>query len=534
MTGAPQNTNNGWLLRPRGQRFALLAIAAAALTTTLATDTAFASIDSELAYHRGVVAYGEDDLEAARAHFEAVIDENPNDASALQFLGLIENKQGNKDGAIDYFERAVLADPEDVEIRFALGVALLHVDRADQAGIEFDRVLAVEPDNGQAEFYAGVADYRRQAYAQTVKHMKAAISLDSSLRMHSRYYIGLAEVFMGNLDASTSAFADAASLSPSDPLAISADQLGKSIQPESRWWGLDAGLGLEYDSNPTSVGAVSVFVAGSVDTIELKPKDNVLGSLSLNTYYDLIDSSSATARIGYSGYINEHTETEEVDQLTHVLWTDLGWSEGDFRFGVRVDVSTTDLDLDEDFREMRRVAPSVTYVSSDFGVTQLLYQYHDFDYRIPLASELDPDGDLHILGLSQFLYLPAPFTYARVGAAYERSETQGDEFDYDGVKISGGLGLELPLDMRAGVLIQYIYRDYSNKSTLDLIGSDDVAAAPTNKRTDHIGVLKLDLTVPLDKYLEFAVRGSFSFHDSNVAIFDYNRHVVGTYMTFTF
>ncbi len=504
----------------------------AALLVLLASHQASASVASELAYHRGVVAYGEGDLDLARKNFETVLTETPSDASALQYMGLIAASQDEPDAAIDYFRRAIEANPEDPEIRFTLGVALLHRDRAAEASDEFDRVLAVEPDNASAEFYAGVADYRQQAYPETVRHMQAAISLDPSLRLQSRYYIGLAEVFMGNLDASTAAFADAASLSPSDPLAIQADMLAKRIQPDSRWWGLDATAGIEFDSNPTFVGSnVEIFSSGKSD-IELEKKESVAGVFSVDTYYDLINWEQVTLRVGYSGFLSLHDESEEVDQVSHLGWVDLGFTYGDLRLGTRFDISTTDLDLDDDFLDIRRVSPSLTYSNSDWGVTQLLYQYYEFEYTFDLggASAYDPDGKTHDLSLNQFIYLPAPFTYARAGISYENAATDGTEFDYQGVALALGAGIELPFNIRGGVLVQYYHRDYKHHS--EDLGTGGGGRRP--KRDDDIARIKLDLAVPVAQYWEVALRGAFTFNDSNIGDYDLNRHVVGTYVTFTF
>ncbi len=514
-----------------------LAFGLLGLLGTAVPGAALASVESELAYHRGVVAYGEGDLEAARAHFEAVLAADPSDASALQYLGLIAAKEGDPDGAIDQFRRAVSANPEDADIRFTLGVALLHRDRAAEAAEEFDRVLAVEPDNAQAEFYGGVSDYRQQRFPETVQHMKSAIALDPSLRLQGRYYIGLAEVFMGNLEASTAALSEAASMSPSDPLAIAAASISERIQPEERWWGIDLTSGIEFDSNPTFVGrsvTLSIVEGDEFSEIELKRKEDVLGVFSIDTYYDLLDMEFVTLRAGYSGFVSLHDRADEVDQVTHLGWADLGLHYGDFRLGTRFDASTTDLDLDADYLEMRRVSPSLTYANSEWGVTQLLYQYHDLAYRFDTTDveEFDADGTLHDVSLSQFIYLPAPFTYARAGVGYQRQRTDGTEFEYDGVVVSVGAGVELPFDARGGILVQYFHRDYRNEHT-------PTTAFPTGgdprKRDDDIARLKLDLTVPFAQYWEVALRGAFTFIDSNIEdIYDYNRHVVGTYVTFTY
>ncbi|MCH7600003.1 MAG: tetratricopeptide repeat protein [Myxococcales bacterium] len=511
--------------RPRRGRFELLPTLLWLAIAWGVSGSAAASVESELAYHRGVVAFGENDLDAARSHFEVALSGNPEDASTLQFLGILASDQGQPELAIEFFQRAVTADPEDPEIRFTLGVALLHRDRAAEAALEFDRVLAVEPDNGQAEYYAGVADYRQQNFPETVLHMQSALSLDPSIRLQARYYMGLAEVFMGNLAASTAAFADAASLSPSDPLALSADLLGKKIQPESRWWGFDASTGIEYDSNPTYVGTSRIPQGFS--TFTPKREGGATGVFSIDTYYDVVDWEQITVRLGYSGFLSLHSETDEVDQFTNVGWLGLGWELGDFRAGLRLDYGITKLDLSNSYRDMRRVAPSLTYTNDDWGVTQLLYQFHDFDYDKSIGgqSAFDPDGQLHIVGVSQFIYLPAPLTFARVGMAYERSTTKGTEFDYDGFELATGAGIELPRDMRAAVLLKYQYQQYDHRTIVNVSGK---------KREDSIYTIKLDLTVPMTPYVELALRGSFTFNDSNVDDYDFNRHVVGSYVTFTF
>ncbi len=507
---------------------AALAAIAVALT---APSLALASVESELAYHRGVVAYGEGDLDVAAAHFQTVLAADPGDASALQYMGLIAAKQGDPDAAIEHFRSAVNANPEDPDIRFTLGVSLLHRDRAAEAADEFDRVLAVDPDNAQAEFYAGVSDYRQQRFPETVQHMQAALTLDPSLRLQSRYYIGLAEVFMGNLEASTAALSEAASMSPSDPLAIAAASISERIQPESRWWGLDLTTGIEFDSNPTFVGG-NVVLLTDEGSVELERKEDVLGVFSIDTYYDLLDMEYVSLRAGYSGFLSLHDDADEVDQFTHLGWADLGFHYADWRVGARFDVSTTDLDLDEDYLEMRRVSPSVTYANASWGVTQFLYQYHELEYRFDTtgAPEYDADGKFHDVSLSQFIYVPAPFTYARAGLGFQRMRNDGAEFEFDGVAVSLGAGIELPFDARGGVLIQYFHRDYENRST----PPDGAAGGTRPKRNSDIARLKLDLTVPFAQYWEVALRGAFTFNDSNIGDYDFNRHVVGTYVTFTY
>ena len=498
------------------------------LVVSLMSGGASASVDSELTFHRGVVAYGEGRFEDARASFELVLESEPDDASALQYLGLIANKNGDKEAAIDYFRRAVNADPDDLEIRHALGVSLLHLDRADEAGIEFSKILRVEPDNAEAEFYAGVAKYRRQKFEETVAHMYRAAELDPALRLQARYYTGLAETFMGNLDASVAAFSDAASLSPGDPLSISASILGEQIaRPDSGPFGFDLKAGIQYDSNPTFIGGI--VVPGSPPPGNRQ--DDAVGTVALNAHVDVIDWQQITFRVGYSGFLSAHGNAKEVNQFTNYVWGDVGLRVADFRIGVRFDLGNTSLDLDNDFRNLRRVTPSLTYSWNDFGVTQLLYQYYDIDYSVPSLAALDPDGELHTFGVSQYIFMSAPFTYAVFGVGYEKSDTEGSEFDYEGVELNAGFGAELPYHIQFSFLARYLFNDYDNLSQYQTDLGDPF---PGKKREDHIARININFAYPLGQFLEVSLEGSLDFNTSNVEGYDVDRHVVGTYVTYTF
>jgi hypothetical protein len=106
----------------------------------------------------------------------------------------------------------------------------------------------------------------------------------------------------GDRTSRATAFADAASLSPSDPLAISAGILGKKIQPVSRWWGFDVSSAVEYDSNPTFVGTNVQIIESGSSLVSPKRVDDATGVLALNTHFDIGDWEQITLRLGYSAF----------------------------------------------------------------------------------------------------------------------------------------------------------------------------------------------------------------------------------------
>jgi tetratricopeptide (TPR) repeat protein len=128
-----------------------------ALAWGLAALPAVASVDSELAFHRGVVAFGDERYVDARLAFEKVLAEDPEDAAAIQYLGLIAQEQGDPDGAVANFERALALEPDNTDLRLDLGSALLEAGRIDEARAAIDQVLAARPDDARANLFAGIA-----------------------------------------------------------------------------------------------------------------------------------------------------------------------------------------------------------------------------------------------------------------------------------------------------------------------------------------------------------------------------------------
>jgi tetratricopeptide (TPR) repeat protein len=215
-----------------------------------------ASVQSEIAFHQGVVAYGKGEMDAAQAAFEAVLAEDAEDTAAIHYLGLIAAERGDFEAAIARYRSALELDPDDVDFRFDLGAALLESGHTAEARGEFDRVLAAEPDRARAQLFAGISAYRAGAFRDSLPYLNRAVELDDSLRPQALYYTGLSQAHLQDFPAAAGAFAQVEQ-SPLSPLSDSARNLARQVAPaeeSARRWSLAVTAGLEYDSNPTIAG----------------------------------------------------------------------------------------------------------------------------------------------------------------------------------------------------------------------------------------------------------------------------------------
>jgi len=503
----------------------------AALALALATLPGFASasVQSEIAFHQGVVAYGKSDFEAAQAAFEAVVAEDAEDTAALHYLGLIAAERGDFETAIARYQSALALDPGDVDIRFDLASALLEAGKVAEAKSELDRVLAADPDRARAQLFAGICAYRAGQYRDSIPYLNRAVELDATLRPQALYYTGLSQAHLQDFPAAAGAFAQVEQ-SPLSPLSDSARNLARQLAPAGapeRRWSLALTAGLEYDSNPTIAGKT------------LHSHKDGRGVYRVQGSYRLYEDEHYSATAGYDGYLSSHFDETFVDLMTHVGYLTTSADFDPVTFNLRYDYAYTWIDAfdTKKFRELNRVTPSASYRERDWGFSQLYYQFLDEDFKRPLlAGPLDRDGTRHVVGFNQFLfpgnYVPAflPFTYFRIGALGDFLHTDGSEFSYDSWEFSAGFGAELPGETDLTVLYRLTDRDYRHDSIFSTPGPPP----PAYKRHDLQNRVTFELTKALGDHWQVAIAGSFTFNDSNVPFYDYDRDIAGGYLTYRF
>jgi len=500
---------------------------ALALAIALLPAAASASVKSEIAFHQGVVAFGKGEFDAAQAAFEAVLTEDPKDTAAIHYLGLIAVQRGDFETAIARYQDAIALDPTDVDLRFDLGSALLESGNTADARREFEMVLQVQPDRARAQLFAGIAAYRAGAYRASLPHLKRAVELDEGLRPQALYYTGLCQAHLQDFPAAASAFAGVQQ-SPLSPLTDSARNLARQMPPEgeaARRWALALTAGLEYDSNPTIAGQT------------LNSHKDGRGVYQIRSSYRLYEDERYSATAGYEGYLSSNFDETFVDLMTHVGYLTGSADFDPVTFNLRYDYAYTWIDAfdTKKFRELNRLTPSVSYREGSWGFSQLYYQFYDEDFKRPLLSGyLDRDGVRHVVGFNQFLFpgshLPAfmPFTYYRIGARGEFQNTDGDEFDYDSWEFSFGFGAELPGGVDLSFLYRLTERDYRHDSLFAM------PAPPAYRRNDLEHRITFELNKDLGDHWQVAMAGAFTLNDSNVPLYDYDRDVLGAYLTYRF
>ena len=84
-------------------------------------------------FYAGISALQSENLDQAEAHFQSILNINPDHVPTLINLGALELKRGEGQTAIAYFTQVLILDENNVMARQNLAATFMHYDRFENA-----------------------------------------------------------------------------------------------------------------------------------------------------------------------------------------------------------------------------------------------------------------------------------------------------------------------------------------------------------------------------------------------------------------
>lgn len=114
----------------------------------------------------------EQDLPSAKSHANAVIQQYPEDAAALYYLGMIQKLEGDVPGAIQQLTKSVKINPRNSDAQGALGALCLQVGDFSRAVPALEQAIQLAPDDPSNHYQLALA-YARAGSADKAKEQFA-------------------------------------------------------------------------------------------------------------------------------------------------------------------------------------------------------------------------------------------------------------------------------------------------------------------------------------------------------------------------
>jgi len=494
---------------------------------------------------------------AALPLLEALLEEAP-DARVLAAQGRCQLRLREYPEAVVSLEAARAADPDLAGLDLPLAVARFHAGDLAGADEALRAAEAAQPDRPEVQLYRGLILLQRGEGATAASVLEGVRSADSdALNPIASYYEARAIGSTRDTEEAEAALQRVVEEHPDTPWAARAQEALDRMQgPRVRGWGW-AGTGWEYDDNVTLRGAGVVLpsdISGQRDTrivwnagggVEaLLPRGFRLGGL-----------------VSYEG--GKHRDLDDFD-YHYPSFT--GWLD---RRVARDTIVRAQADLayawvdNKPFLGFQRYGGSLVRGWSRWGTSQAGAHWARYDYFF--ATEDVPDGPGRVgaacfepdtvlcgppgideerehmrdgdeLGLSLDHTLPLGFGdwALQGGYRYRHFNAPGTEYSHNAHEAILHLRGSLPLGLRLRVAGGYVYRPYRNASTFPkptgLFFNRQYGLAD-DRRRDNDWRTEVALERDLGSHATLAARWLYRRNQSNVDVFDYERNILGVYLT---
>jgi tetratricopeptide (TPR) repeat protein/SAM-dependent methyltransferase len=152
-------------------------------------------------------------LEAAKTHYEQVLEASPGHADALHFLGLIAHQRGDHDAALARLDAAIASRGDAAPFHNNRGSILLALGRAEEAAASYRQALTLRPDYVEALSNLGGVLVRLGQGEEAATACRRALALDPS-HAEAHNNLGSAERERGDAASAASSFRAALALDP--------------------------------------------------------------------------------------------------------------------------------------------------------------------------------------------------------------------------------------------------------------------------------------------------------------------------------
>ena len=133
-------------------------------------------------------------MESAKAHYEQILAQTPNDADALNLLGVLSLQRGHLDKARDLIQRAINAEPNVAEYHHNLGQALIKSGNLNSARACYRKSLALDPNLKIASNQLNALGMKGTAIEPNDQHLRKGLRRNQVIqhvidRINARTYV---------------------------------------------------------------------------------------------------------------------------------------------------------------------------------------------------------------------------------------------------------------------------------------------------------------------------------------------------------
>ena len=461
------------------------------------------------------------------------------DAQLGLIVGRCQVRTQDYAGAVETLRAARELPGATPEIDLQLGIAEYHLGELETAKASLDRSREAGQEGALLELYTGLL----QLQAQDTRN--AALSLERARREDRRvvepvasYYSFIAWRQLEDEERAQAALDRLREEDPDGPWIAEAERILEGERPAEAplvWWA-NAEAGLEFDSNVTIRGqnVAQVFING--DTVSDRQDGRGIWSFDGGAELWREGDWSAGLLGSYTGTAHFQINEFDAHYPAFATWLDHRLTERT-TLRARYDFGYLWINY-ESYSLSNLLSGALFHDWERWGFTEITVQggWYDFRYdRIPPftdgsgTSRINQDGWL--VSVEGYHYYEPGFRdmELRAGYRYTHYVANGTEFDYDAHRFLVGFDITLPFAVIWDNYFAFTYQPYERASVYA-----DPTPGHVPKHRDQIYEFGTELEKIVWRNVSVLARYRYTDVDSNVDVYDYERHVVGGYVRIRF
>ena len=442
------------------------------------------------------------------------------------YLGKTHRALLNYPQARDYLEQAVKMKADYHEARMLLADTLIALDLPDQARKDLQELEASGYRPGSVAFLQGLAAVKKKEFAQAVDYFRRARE-DPELGQKASLQMSLAMAAQNRLEEARETLSDAVALGPQTQAGgyaqyYLAEMERRTLAYQSGPWRFNAALGFDYDSNVTlqpGDPAAAQVVSGRGD---------VVYSQSAYLEYTPLTRGPFSLRASYAYYQNFHPRLSAFDLLSHTLGVTPVFSFPSSRLWLPFYFNYTDVESDKYYTAFDLNPMWLKMLTPRVGLeagARLARRY----YWTPVAlPEDDRSGRVAGGSLGVYFFLKNQTGYLQARFTYERDQASGQNWVNSNYRLLLAALYPLGPRLKASVFADIIFQPYDN----NFFDGNPLADYP--RRNDRIYIFGTQASYAIYKGLAANVHYFFIKADSNIPLYQYDRHIVGCQLAYNY
>ncbi|HEX9759069.1 MAG TPA: tetratricopeptide repeat protein [Nitrospiria bacterium] len=472
----------------------------------------------DLYLSKGVSALNQKKYSQAIQDLTEALREKTNDLDATYYLGVALNKAGRNQEAETNLKKVLKLDPSYGRAHFNLGIVEYELKKYPDALQNLQQAEKEDPGNPLIPYYQGLTYHHRGDYERSSPKFLRAAVLAPDLGLTAHYYAGVGFYHRGLVEEARDELQEVVRIDPASEVARSAQEFLKNLEPhkkKAKPWDVTLSTAYQYDSN------VVLLPGGSPLPTGISQQHDHRFVIFGRGGYRIFERSQWSGGASYDFYQSFHTELNAFNVQNHggsafVQYHQKRWQ---LRIPYKFNFALVDGDS---FLLSHTIKPLLTIKETPRLKTYLSYGFSSKDFKntSSFSTNSDRDGNNHLASITQSVGF-AKTGRIRMGYTYDReltgdSPTQ-DDWDYQGHKFFGALRLPPFNGLTFDMGIDYTHQDYKHPNS----------SSPTqSEREDKIQTYNANLAKTLGKWVTATVQYIYDKNDSNLPVFDYDRHIV--------